>query len=141
VRQAKTRSTRTVRHKSARNSNAQFTSRSVPIVFASLFILAVIGAVVSNRLPAIVLAIYAGASFVTLIAYALDKSAARNNRQRIAESTLHLMAVVGGWPGAVFAQHLFRHKSIKAEFRRAFWVTVVVNCAALAYLLTTRPAH
>lgn len=140
MRQPKTRSTRSVRHNGVRASNAQLTSRSVPMIFASLFILAVAAAVVSNRLPGIILAIYAAASFITLIAYALDKSAARNNRQRIAESTLHLMAVAGGWPGAVFAQHLFRHKSIKPEFRRAFWVTVVINCAALAYLATARPA-
>jgi uncharacterized membrane protein YsdA (DUF1294 family) len=41
------------------------------------------------------------------------------------ESNLHLLALAGGWPGALFAQQFLRHKSAKAEFRGTFWVTVV----------------
>jgi hypothetical protein len=33
----------------------------------------------------------------------------------------------GGWPGALLAQQFLRHKSVKAEFRAAFWLTVAVN--------------
>ena len=47
-----------------------------------------------------------------------------------------LMGLAGGWPGAMFAQELLRHKSRKAAFRSFFWVTIVVNCAALAWLHT-----
>ena len=39
---------------------------------------------------------------------------------------------VGGWPGALVAQQLFRHKTRKRSFRRAFWITVVVNVLVLA---------
>jgi hypothetical protein len=29
-----------------------------------------------------------------------------------------------------------RHKSSKVEFQRVYWATVVLNCAALGWLLT-----
>jgi uncharacterized membrane protein YsdA (DUF1294 family)/cold shock CspA family protein len=113
---------------------------AVPLVAASLFIIAVATVVFVGRLPLAVLALYLGASVLAFAAYALDKSAARDGRRRIAESTLHLFALAGGWPGAFFAQRVFRHKSSKVEFQRVFWVTVVVNCLGLAWLLTEQGA-
>jgi uncharacterized membrane protein YsdA (DUF1294 family) len=49
--------------------------------------------------------------------------------------------VVGGWPGALAAQRLLRHKSSKQEFQTVFWVTVVVNCGALGWLFTAPGAE
>lgn len=72
---------------------------------------------------------YAAASGATFIAYFLDKSAAQARRGRISERTLHLFALAGGWPGALVAQQVLRHKSVKAEFRAVFWATVVLNVA------------
>jgi uncharacterized membrane protein YsdA (DUF1294 family) len=45
----------------------------------------------------------------------------------VRESTLHWLALVGGWPGAMLAQRAFRHKTHKKSFRRVFRVTVIVN--------------
>ncbi|RZL08217.1 MAG: DUF1294 domain-containing protein [Rubrivivax sp.] len=73
-------------------------------------------------------------SALTFLTYALDKSAARRRAWRISEKTLHLLALAGGWPGALVAQQLLRHKSSKAEFRAVFWATVLVNAAGLAFL-------
>jgi uncharacterized membrane protein YsdA (DUF1294 family) len=109
---------------------------AIPLVAASAFIIAVTAVVFAGRLPSVVLALYLGASAVAFIAYALDKSYARTGRWRTAEGTLHLFGLAGGWPGALFAQRVFRHKSSKAEFQRVFWVTVVMNCLGLAWLLT-----
>jgi uncharacterized membrane protein YsdA (DUF1294 family)/cold shock CspA family protein len=86
------------------------------------------------RPPLVLAAVYAGTSALTFFAYALDKSAAQRNAWRTPESTLHGLALVGGWPGALLAQQLLRHKSAKAEFRSAFWVTVVLNVAAFVAL-------
>lgn len=72
-------------------------------------------------------------SCVTFIAYAFDKSAAIKGRQRTPEQTLHLLELLGGWPGALIAQNLFRHKSRKASFQIAFWAIVLLNCAALSW--------
>lgn len=82
------------------------------------------------RAPAWVAALYVVASGACFAAYATDKSAAVSGRWRIAESTLLALGLAGGWPGAILAQQVLRHKSNKASFRSAFWGTVVLNVAA-----------
>lgn len=90
-----------------------------------------------GRLPAIILVVYLAASLITFVAYALDKSAAQNNQWRTQESTLHLLALLGGWPGALTAQRLLRHKSAKMSFQTTFWITVMLNCGAFGWLLSS----
>lgn len=76
-------------------------------------------------------ALYALASAACFIAYARDKRAARLARPRTPERTLLLLGLAGGWPGALAAQRLLRHKSAKQSFQRKFWCTVLLNGAAL----------
>lgn len=76
-------------------------------------------------------AIYGVLSLITYIAYAWDKRAARRGDRRIAERTLHLLDLIGGWPGGWLAQKVLRHKSVKRSFRRIFRLTVFVNGAVL----------
>lgn len=78
--------------------------------------------------------VYLAMSAITFMAYALDKSSARKGAWRTAESTLHVMSLAGGWPGALLAQQFLRHKSTKAGFRAVFWLTVVANVAAFVVL-------
>lgn len=73
-------------------------------------------------------------SIVTFGVYARDKSAAQSGQWRTSEGSLHLLALIGGWPGAVFAQHILRHKSQKMAFRLVFFMTVAINLIALAWL-------
>lgn len=87
--------------------------------------------------PFILAAIYAGTSGATFVAYARDKSAAQRGAWRTSEGTLHLLALTGGWPGALLAQQLLHHKSTKSEFRRVFWGTVILNVAG--FLLFCSP--
>jgi hypothetical protein len=63
------------------------------------FLVFVAGSVFAGKLPIAVVWVYLAASLVAFIAYALDKSAARNDQWRTKESTLHLFALAGGWPG------------------------------------------
>jgi len=79
-------------------------------------------------------ALYAIASAACFIAYALDKSAARQGRRRTPERTLLVLGLAGGWPGALAAQQLLRHKSSKTSFLIKFWLTVALNLAALIAL-------
>ena len=88
------------------------------------------------RLPELILGLYLGASVVAFVAYGFDKSAAVHNRWRTPERTLHLVALLGGWPGALAAQRLLRHKSAKPSFLIMFWLTVLLNCGALGWLLS-----
>jgi uncharacterized membrane protein YsdA (DUF1294 family)/cold shock CspA family protein len=66
---------------------------------------------------------------LTFILFGLDKRAALNDRQRVPENTLHLLSLAGGWPGALLARPLFRHKTRKQPFRTIFWLVVVINIA------------
>ncbi|MGA8010752.1 MAG: DUF1294 domain-containing protein [Thiomonas sp.] len=77
---------------------------------------------------------YLIASAVCFLAYAIDKAAAMNQSWRTAESTLHVLSLIGGWPGALLAQQAFRHKTVKPEFRTVFWATVILNVLGLVAL-------
>jgi uncharacterized membrane protein YsdA (DUF1294 family)/cold shock CspA family protein len=81
------------------------------------------------RPPGAVALVYLGLSALTFVVYAADKAAAKRNANRTPESWLHMLALFGGWPGALLAQQVLRHKSSKAEFRSVFWATVVMNIA------------
>lgn len=81
------------------------------------------------KLPLWVAGLYLLLSAATFIVYAADKSAAATGSWRTPESTLHALAAAGGWPGALLAQQLLRHKSTKQEFRQVFWGTALLNVA------------
>ena len=85
--------------------------------------------------------LYAGASALCFALYAVDKAAARAGRDRISESMLLSLGFVGGWPGAIVAQQLFRHKTVKRLFRLRFWLSVAANLAIFAWatLAMVRP--
>ena len=99
----------------------------------------VVGMLVTlGRVSWLVAGWYAIVSGVTFMVYGFDKSAAMNRRWRTAEVTLHGLSLFGGWPGAVIAQKMFRHKSKKTSFQVVFWVTVVANLLLLRGV-TTEP--
>ena len=106
-----------------------------PAAWGMLFIVAyavLLGAAAwSGRLPALALGVVPALSLLTFCAYALDKNAAQTGRWRTKESTLHLFALTGGWPGAWAAQRLLRHKSSKRSFLTVYRITVALHCAAV----------
>jgi uncharacterized membrane protein YsdA (DUF1294 family)/cold shock CspA family protein len=73
-------------------------------------------------------------SLIAFAAYAHDKRQASKQAWRTPESHLHLIALFGGWPGALAAQHLLRHKNRKASFQAVFWLTALLNVAVLAWM-------
>jgi uncharacterized membrane protein YsdA (DUF1294 family) len=76
-------------------------------------------------------------SVITFLVYGFDKRAAERGEWRTAESTLHVLAFLGGWPGALVAQRFFRHKTVKRPFQMVFWVMAVANVGVLAWIVTT----
>ena len=97
------------------------------------------------QLPDYVALVYAAGSALTFVVYAVDKAAARSGRQRVSEGSLIVLGFVGGWPGALLAQQLLRHKTVKESFQRQFWQSVMLNvtvvvggAAALHYDLLAR---
>lgn len=94
------------------------------LAFASIYSLV---EVYWGPVPLWVLFLYLGVSAITFGAYAIDKSAARLKQRRVAETSLILLGMLGGWPGAILAQQLLRHKTTKQSFRAVFWASVLIN--------------
>ena len=107
-------------------------------VFGFVVIALFVGAIIlSSSFASVhigVIAVYAAMSTVTFIAYGVDKLRARSGQWRVSEATLLVMGFVGGWPGAIVAQQLFRHKTRKARFRQAFWGSVALNLLIFAII-------
>ncbi len=96
--------------------------------------------VITGKLPFEIFIIYTVLSLITYAVYAIDKSAAQSEQWKTPEQTLHVFALMGGWPGALLAQNKLRHKSSKESFRFVFRfvfrLTVILNIGLLSWLLT-----
>jgi uncharacterized membrane protein YsdA (DUF1294 family) len=114
---------------SERAARAQWGTATLFAIPAFLVVYVVVAAL--WKLPLWVAGLYLALSAATLIAYAADKSAASSGAWRTPESTLHMLAVAGGWPGALLAQQFLRHKSTKQPFRQVFWATALLNVVGL----------
>ena len=64
----------------------------------------------------------AAVNIVAVAFYAYDKHRATAGGLRVPERVLHLIAFVGGTPGAFAGQQLFRHKTAKGRFQLWFWM-------------------
>lgn len=84
----------------------------------------------TNEILTATAAVYAAMSLLTAITYGWDKLCAKRGWSRVPEMRLHLLAFLCGWPGALVAQQVFRHKSSKKSFRVVFFVTVALNLLA-----------
>ena len=113
---------------------------TLTLVAATLFFTLLVGLLVLDELPLTLLAAYGIFSGVAFLMYGADKAAAEQGRWRTSESTLHTIALMGGWPGALVARRVFRHKTTKQPFRTIFWLTVIANCVALAWFVHEAPS-
>jgi uncharacterized membrane protein YsdA (DUF1294 family) len=73
------------------------------------------------------MAAYGVVSLVAFLLYWNDKRKARTDAWRTPENVLHAVALAGGWPGALLAQQLFRHKTRKVSFQVVFWFIVLLH--------------
>lgn len=92
------------------------------------------GMLVGNLLLSIaayVLAINA----LEFLAFAWDKHCARKGMWRISESTLLLLALIGGSLGAIAGQRVLRHKTRKEPFRTKLLVIAGLQVIALVALI------
>ncbi|QJI29166.1 DUF1294 domain-containing protein [Pseudomonas sp. ADAK18] len=81
---------------------------------------------------------YRGVSLIPLVAYGTvsvvafflywsDKRKAREDSWRTPENVLHAVELAGGWPGALIAQQVFRHKTRKVSYQVVFWLIVLLH--------------
>lgn len=101
------------------------------VVALGIFALAYLVSTLVWKLPLLVGAAYLGMSVICAAFYWHDKSAARSGEWRTSEGTLILLGILCGWPGAIVAQQLLRHKTTKQSFRVMHWFSVVLNLGLL----------
>ncbi len=119
--------------------NVTISGNSLPpftILFGCTFLVFACAALVVFGGQLLIMAIYIVASLFTYLIFELDKKAAKNGQWRTSENSLHLLSLFGGWPGALFAQNLLRHKSKKQPFKTILWFTVVLNISAFIWTFT-----
>ncbi|WP_162291240.1 DUF1294 domain-containing protein [Vogesella sp. LIG4] len=106
-------------------------SSAVPLL---LFAVLLAGAILLHYVPVGVAGLYLFFSLLTYVVYARDKRAAQLRRWRTRESTLHLLSLLGGWPGAWLAQRRLRHKSSKLAFQFWYRGSIAANLGLLVWL-------
>lgn len=99
------------------------------LVFAVLCALPLFGSISLwlHRVSVIPLAAYGIVSVLAFFLYWSDKRKARSDRWRTPENVLHAVEFAGGWPGALLAQQVFRHKTRKVSFQLVFWIIVLMH--------------
>jgi len=70
-------------------------------------------------------------SLILFLLNGYDKLQARREKRRIPEKWLHGLELLGGWPGAHFAQQFFRHKTEKVAYRRVYWTIIILHISLL----------
>lgn len=122
-------------HKAKRlRANKPTSRRKRNVIVLSIFSGALALFTLSGRLPFIVPIVYGAVSLLTILFYGIDKSAAKKEKRRVSEAKLHILSLLGGWPGALLAQQMFKHKRSKSAFMRIYWVTVLVNLILLGLI-------
>jgi uncharacterized membrane protein YsdA (DUF1294 family) len=71
---------------------------------------------------------------VTWLAFAADKTAARQGQRRISESTLLSFALFGGTPAAYFARRSLRHKTRKQPFSAQLHMIAVLQAGMMVLM-------
>lgn len=73
------------------------------------------------------LAAYGVVSVLAFVLYWRDKRQAQTEGRRTPENILHAVELAGGWPGALIAQQVFRHKTRKVSYQVLFWAIVLLH--------------
>ncbi|MGY1531562.1 DUF1294 domain-containing protein [Luteimonas sp. A649] len=129
---------RQIRHAAQRIEVPRAPSRVPRAALGVCALMSGVAAAVIGLLPVLVIAAYFVLSVLSYLKYRSDKIAAQSDAQRTPEASLHLVDLLGGWPGALIAQQQFRHKTVKQSFQLAFWATVVFNLAVATWLHKSR---
>lgn len=77
---------------------------------------------------------YVSAGLITLWLYGWDKYQAARGSWRVPEWNLHFYELIGGWPAALLAQRLVRHKTLKRSYQAVFWLIGFFHLALVVFL-------
>ena len=68
-------------------------------------------------------------NLVTFVVMGVDKYKASHGKWRIRESTLFLLAIIGGSLGGILGIYAFRHKTLHKQFTIGFPVIIILQAA------------
>ena len=115
----------------SRSASAPFVLAAAALVAAALY-----GA--HRGSVALWIGYLAGVNLAALVLYGYDKAVAGGPKLRVPEAVLHGVALLGGSPAAFLGQTLFRHKTVKPPFQRAFRLIVAAQILALGLAIWWR---
>lgn len=128
---------REIRHAGQKTQPRRRASRFPRAATGFCALAAAIAGAAAGMIPGVLAAAWLILSGVSYLMYLYDKVAAGKGARRTPESTLHLVDVLGGWPGALIAQQQFRHKTVKQPFQFVFWLTVCLNLAGAWWMVSS----
>lgn len=131
---------RAIRHAGQKIEQRRQPSRLPAAALGIGAIVAVIGIAAIGAVPFLLAGAYLLTSALSYVMYRADKVAAGRGTRRTPESSLHLVDLLGGWPGALVAQQRFRHKTAKQSFQLVYWLTVALNLVVAWWLVTSGAA-
>ena len=85
--------------------------------------------------PATLAAAFLALNLLAFAMFGVDKAKARVGAWRVAESTLLMLAFVGGTLGAYAGRAVFRHKTRKQPFNSNLFAIAVVQVLGLGALI------
>jgi uncharacterized membrane protein YsdA (DUF1294 family) len=106
------------------------------IYLSLIFLAAIMITFTLGYFPQKLMSIYIGLSFLTFLSYAIDKPKVKRGAWLTQESTLHMLALIGGGRCSAREKN-FRHKSSKRAFKPVFWSTIMINLALLLWLYSS----
>ena len=71
---------------------------------------------------------------ITFFTYGIDKLKAKKNQWRIPESTLLLLAVIGGSIGALLGMKVWHHKTMHKKFKYGIPLIIILQVGVFLYL-------
>lgn len=74
-------------------------------------------------------------SIIAFLMYGWDKRQAKVDGWRVPEKRLFALSFLGGWPGAIFGQQYFRHKTQKPEFKFVNWGAAALHLVLVGWYL------
>jgi uncharacterized membrane protein YsdA (DUF1294 family)/cold shock CspA family protein len=85
--------------------------------------------------------VYPVASVICFMLYGADKDSSTRGGWRISERALHAFELMGGWPGALLGQRVFRHKTVKSDYQDVFRIIVAAHAVAWIIVLVLVPFY
>lgn len=72
-------------------------------------------------------------NIITFLVFGYDKWQAKNNKRRISEFNLLLLAGIGGTIGGLLGMNFFKHKTNKFSFTLAFYAIAILQIVLLYF--------